>query len=239
MEVFMAVRSGGQAPYAPPQTLLGLVQRYRRNLPTPFTRDVLTQAGVPESLVPRTLQALRLLDLIDETGNPTAELEGLKRAGTAEFPKRLEAVVRAAYADIFQYLDPATATVGEIEDLFRHYEPLGQLQRIVALFMGLCEASGIIPEGTRKQTPPATRKTPTKKPVVQKRSSDSAKGFETATAVEGVDPLLAVTLQKLPPHGVGWTAAERTKWLDFFTTTLDFVVPTHPVPKTQPTTAEE
>src|SRR5579862_1531851 len=149
----MPIRTGGTAPYAPPVTVLHVINQFReRGLTTPITETVLLKASVSESLAARTLAALRLLELIDTEGNPTAELEGLRRAKTDEFAPRLEAIIRSVYAEVFQYTDPAKDDATKIADAFRDYEPAGQRARMVTLFLGLCAEAHIIPEGVvRKQ----------------------------------------------------------------------------------------
>ena len=59
----------------------------------------------------------------------------------------MRASSRSAYADVFQYIDPATATVEQLEGQFRNYTPRGQVGRMVALFRSLCEYTGIMPKG--------------------------------------------------------------------------------------------
>lgn len=221
----MAVRIGGVAPYAPPQTVLHLIKQFReRGLTTPITEGVLLKASVSESLAPRTLAALKNLDLIDPEGNPTAEMEGLRRAKSDEFASRLEAIVRNVYAEVFQYADPAKDDTAKIADAFRDYNPAGQRARMVSLFMGLCAAAGIIPETAVRKSPTAST---TKKPVTQKRSSDSAKGVDSAQrpAVPGLDPAISGILLKLPGNGAGWSTEDRTRWLTLFTSILDYTIP--------------
>lgn len=236
----MAVRSGGQAPYAPPQTVFQLIQAFRnRALPTPFTREVYERAGVPESLVTRTSQTFRLLDLVDESGNPTAEFEGLRRAGASEYPQRLEAIVRAAYADAFQFVDPAKDSAEKVRDVFRHYEPLGQLTRIVTLFLALCEAAAIIPEGSRKQVAKAAPARPAgarKNGAPRGATNGPSTGGPAGTRMQHgggqhvmvgangpVSPALVGLLGSIPPQG--WTQADRDKFMVAFGHVLDFTVP--------------
>jgi len=139
----MAVLTGYPAPYAPARAVLSVVERFReRGLTTPFTLDVLTRAGVSESLAPRTLQSLKILDLIDDAGNPTPTLEGLRRAPSSEYQTRLQEFLRGAYPEVFGFVDPATDSEDRIRDAFRLYEPHGQQVRMVSLFMGLAEAAG-------------------------------------------------------------------------------------------------
>ena len=228
----MAVRSGGQAPYAPPQTVFALIQAFRnRALPTPFTREVYVRAGVPESLVTRTSQTFRLLDLVDEAGNPTAEFEGLRRVGSSEYPQRLESIVPAAYADAIQFVDPAKDPPQKVRDVFRHYEPLGQLTRIVTLFLALCEAAGIIPEGTRKVAPKASPAgNGKKKPDAARRSGGAGPTVSHKASVrsEGggtIPPALMGLLASVPSDGASWTKQQRDKFMTAFGHVLDFTVP--------------
>ncbi len=60
----MAVTQEKPAPYAPASAILDIVSRYRnRGLVFPVNADVLARVGISDSLIPRTLQALQVLDL--------------------------------------------------------------------------------------------------------------------------------------------------------------------------------
>src|SRR6266436_3650546 len=70
-EAVLAVTADKPAPYATTSAILDIIGRYRnRGLPSPVNADVLARASIPGSLIPRTLQALVTLDLINEAGNP-------------------------------------------------------------------------------------------------------------------------------------------------------------------------
>lgn len=112
-----------------------------------------------ESLIPRTLQALHTLDLIDEQGKPSETLEGIRLAPEAEYKQRLSQWLKGAYADVLAFVDPASDDEIAIRDAFRNYQPVGQQPRMVTLFLGLAAAAGMAAEkhegqSKRARTPP-------------------------------------------------------------------------------------
>jgi hypothetical protein len=142
----MAIEHEGPAPYTSPSTIIHIVERFReRGLQTPFDADVLIRAGVSEGLAQRTMHSLRQLDLIDDQGNPSDALDSLRLAPGGEYKDRFAEVIRAAYAPIFQYVDPENDPLERIRDAFRPYSPVGQQGRMVTLFLGLAEYAGIVP----------------------------------------------------------------------------------------------
>jgi hypothetical protein len=222
----MAVTADKPAPYAPPSAILEIIERYRsRGLPSPINAEVLGRAGVSESLIPRTLHALQTLDLIDETGKPTPTFEGIRLAPEAEYKKRLEDWLKGAYADVFSFVDPAKDDAIRIRDAFRSYQPLGQQDRMVILFQGLCVAAGLI---VNKVTPPrpagtATRPRPATPPPIKRGPSNP--NPKASISSPALPPALAGLMTSLPSREEGWTLADRKKFLDAFSALLDFCIP--------------
>lgn len=231
----MPVRSGETAPYAPPATILQLIETFReRGLATPFTAEVLARAGITESLIPRTLATLEGLDLIDQRGTPTDALESLRRAPQAEYRDALAAVVRGVYAEVLQFADPSKDDAGRISDAFRSFNPPGQRRRMVTLFVGLCDAAGLIPDdapakpGAQRTTQATSRAKKTAKGSsgVSRSSKPSTDKKPSRKDFGGmIPPAIAGLLESLPPEGEGWTKGERDKFIATFTAVLDFVVP--------------
>jgi hypothetical protein len=226
----MAVTADRPAPYAPTKTILDIIDRYRhRSMTTPINAEVLSRAGIPESLISRTLQALITLDLIsEETGEPTATFEAIRLAPEDEYKKRLEAWLKGAYADIFSYVDPAKDSETRIRDAFRTYQPRGQQERMVSLFTALCAAAGMAAAKSPEQATSTTAGTSSRARTPLRRSvTDRVKEVHRHKPDNaGTLPQpLAGLLATLPSAEDGWTTNERERFLATFSTVLDYCIP--------------
>jgi hypothetical protein len=227
----MPVTLDKPGPYASPQSIIEIVQRHReRGVPSPITSDVLGRAGIPDSLIPRTLQALQSLDLIDEGGNITEMFESIRLAPEAEYQNRLQAWLNAAYADVLAYVDPANDDETKIRDAFRNYRPTGQQGRMVTLFVRLYAAAGVrAPKAaTTKAAAPRARAAPNRLPAVRQRTA-AAKAAPQAQAYQapatGMPAPIEGLLATLPTEGDGWTQDRRDKFVKTFEAVLDFCFP--------------
>lgn len=219
----MSVTKKESAPYTSPSAVMHIIKRYRQvGMTKPFTVEVLARAGVSESLAPRTLQSLQALNLLDQDGHPTNELDGLRLASETDFQSKLGDVVRGAYADIFNFVDPSTADLTHIRDAFRTYEPQRQQPRMVALFLGLCEEAGIsCPKPIRKERAGKTNRQ-SKKNIPQ-RSKDSLehKGHHAPVKYGDLPSPIVGLIQTLPSEGQ-WTQKQRDDFYRTFGVVLDF-----------------
>jgi hypothetical protein len=226
----MPVTLDKPAPYATSGAILELIERHRtRGLPSPVTPEILGRAGIAETLIPRTLQTLHILDLIDaKTGMPTETFEGLRLAPEPEFKNRLADWLKGAYADVFAFVDPTKDDETSIRDAFRSYQPVGQQQRMTLLFEGLCAAAGLIPE--RPAKPRATTRLASQSASVPQPKRVTSKLVAAAVAASSrhasrVPPPIAGLLESLPPQGEGWTKEARDKFMATFGTVLDYCFP--------------
>lgn len=242
----MAVQKGGSAPYAPASAVIEVIDGYRNRSPqAPFTVDVLGRLGISESLRPRTLQALKLLDLVDERGEPTQALVALRQAPSDEFAERLAEIVRAAYAEVFAYCDLATDSPERIVDAFRPFKPPSMRDRMVRLFYGLCEQSGIINEAPKIESQPAQPRVRRARP---ERGEGNGVGTGSSTPAPGgaphtspqppadhsmkraappdLHPALAGLLALIPSGAEPWSRARRDGFVRAWEAALDIC---HPV----------
>lgn len=227
----MAVTAEQSAPYAPSSVILGLLERNReKGLPNPITADVLQRLSVSDSLVQRSLQALKILDLVGEDGKHTATLESLRRVPEAEYKTLMAQWLKAAYEHVLDVIDPATADEVSIRDAFRLYNPQSLQPRMITLFTSLFEAAGVravdtkTPAAKKSPRPSASPRIakPAVRPPVQRRTEHSP---PAPAAPEGMDPALAGMLARLPRPGSGWTQGERDSFYTTFGVVLDFCFP--------------
>jgi hypothetical protein len=238
----MTLTPDGPAPYAPPSAVIALIVGFReRGYATPFTPEVLGRAGVSESLVNRTLQALKLLDLLGADGNPTSQFEELKRVrGDEEYREKLKEWLYAVYADVLKYADPTKDAPSRVTEAFRGYQPEGQRQRMVTLMLGLFEYAGLPlhAEATKRVAPaPAVKpkrsipqQPASRRPAPKQRITNTPAGSPAADpSASGLPPQLVGLLHAIPRNGQGWTEERRDGFLKAFTAVLDFSVPIRPV----------
>ena len=141
----MAIQTGGRGPYATTSSVVAVFEKHRQVGLRTISADMMPRIGVSESLAGRTVQTLVLLDFYDEKGQVTPAFDALRKMSDDEAHERLASMLREAYAEVLKYIDPATATVDEIERQFRAFEPTGQVSRMVQLFIGLFTYAGVIP----------------------------------------------------------------------------------------------
>ncbi|MEX1107870.1 MAG: DUF5343 domain-containing protein [Dongiaceae bacterium] len=221
----MPVTADKAAPYAPTKTILDVIGRYRtRGMTSPINAEVLARAGIPESLIARTFQALQALDLVDEQGKPTSTLEGIRVAPQAEYQSRLAEWLRTAYTDIFAFVDPGKDDEVRVRDAFRTYQPVGQQARMVTLFLGLCAAAGLTPERSQQPKAQMSQRLSSSPPQIKRNVSKRNSSISSGHGVGIPAPLLGL-LGSLPTSGSGWTKRDRDKFLVTFGAVLDFCFP--------------
>lgn len=228
----MAVTANDSAPYAPASAVAAIIQWHRKQgLPVPVDGDVLSRVGVSHSLIPRTLQTLQVLDLIDSAGAPSLSLERIRLASDAELPQRLQEWLTVSYADILKSVHPATSSEAAIRDAFAVYKPAGQQSRMVRLFMELFKAAGVTPASSaakHRQAALVGSRRPTWTKKVQEKPA-RANAAAPLPSVSVMPPALEGLLSGLPADGESWTQDQRDAFLRTFGTVLDYCFPPEPV----------
>lgn len=199
------------APYAPIKNVLDVVHKLRdRGIPNPLTPESVQSIGVPDGNAHRAVFAMKFLGLVDEDGAPTASADRVRHASTAEYPEVFAEIVRAAYAKVFELVDPAADSDIEISDAFRRFDPAGQRFRMVPLFMGLCAEAGIIPAERAGQVkvarPKASSGTPRK---AKQRDSGQDTPLRNTEIRREMPPSLDGGRREPPPAGQLFAISEE------------------------------
>jgi hypothetical protein len=164
-----------QAPYAPTDAVVTVIEKYRETGlgGTVITVELLNRLGMGDEVARRTVLSLKMLELLDDEARPTANLIAIKQASSEAYRGLFAQQLYDLYGTVFAILgkDPAENTASQIEDAFRTFRPDSLRKRMVTLFLGLCQYSGIIadvpkskpgPKGgiTRKPRPAGAGRTP-------------------------------------------------------------------------------
>lgn len=131
------------APYAPPSAVLAVIHHYRRrDVPPSVTVTNLLQIGVTEALAPRTIAALKFLNLLHDDGTTADELRALRYASEDDYQQVLTGILEASYKEVLDHIDLATAGDRELSNAFIPYSPGGQRPRMITLFQALAKEAG-------------------------------------------------------------------------------------------------
>lgn len=222
----MAVTVDRAGPYTSPKVIIDLILRHRdRGLPQPVDAAILARAGVSDSLIPRTLQALNALDLVAEDGRITEVFDSLRLAPQGEFQERVGDWLNAAYADVLQFADPSSDDDTKVRDAFRNYKPVGQQDRMVTLFLRLYEFAGItLPQAIKAPSRPRSQAVQDK-PRIREVTRTSSPPRQRTTHTGDIPPPIAGLLARLPAEGEGWTKERRDGLVAAFEAVIDFCFP--------------
>lgn len=213
-------------PYAPPSSVVGVIRRFRdRGITEPVTSQTLEQVGVSAGNAPRTLQALRFLGLINEEGKTTDSFGTIKRASTEEYPQALASVLYKVYGSVFNLIDPNQDDEGVVEDAFRGFEPSGQRNRMITLYLGLCGEAGLISEDKAPKISTQPRRQANK--TSQTPKPRRPKSTESARSANGISSTkyapIAAIVDQLPDDGT-WTQKRRDLWMKAIESAVDLSV---------------
>jgi hypothetical protein len=230
-----------RAPFAAVSTVRHMLEENRNRPIERFDADALTKLGVAETVIPRTIDALVWLGLVEEDGRPTEAMLRLRRAPTDEYTDLLGQILRAKYSDVFRYWQPGEPT-DRLDDLFRAHEPMTMRPRMVRLFLGLAAYAGMIPEadalkralperaarprrtgGSVGTTPPPTRASAHGETKAAKAAPIEIAPGRLRTMEH---PHIKGLIETQPPNiGDKLAPEERDAWLNLATATLGVLYP--------------
>jgi len=192
--------------YATLKTFIADLHDHR--IPSRIDRSIMTRfSGTAQK---QLMTALRFLDLIDADGKPTDALHALaKTYGTNEWPSALGAVIKKAYAPLFE-IDLATATPQHFSETFGNAfsNTEAVMRKCIAFFLPAASEAGIqisdrILKGKKPRLSSSARPRPTRRPAA------SAGNGSKSAASQNPPPPPPPSSAVVPP-----TAFQLTAMLD-------------------------
>ena len=225
-------------PYASPGNIRDVLRRYRAvNLPQVISPTDLSVAGVPENVYHRVTFALKFLGMVTDKGQPTQEWKTLCAATDEDYVTQLAAMVRHAYAEVFQRVNPATDPQEIVRQAFQPYTPKSQIDRMVTFFLTMCAEAGIATVDAPKNRPTRRQSQSTKAaPTNGRQTPKPAVSTTTALAPTPPPAVTPPALSLQPDYGViaaimgrlpsnhRWTEAQRKRWVAAVEAAVDLVV---------------
>jgi hypothetical protein len=221
----MVTETDTNRPYAPPSNLVVLLGRLRsRNLPDRIDGEYLRDIGISDGTISRALFAIRFLGLTAEGGEPTPALRTINSATDEEYRATLAGLVREAYGDVFNSIDPGEDSQDRILNFFRRYTPASQRSRMVIFFLGMCREAGIPTVDAPRQRGMAEPRAPR---GANHPTAKSARSVETTRHLQprrsSINPALEGLIAALPPEGTALSEHRRKQWLQMADATLTFI----------------
>lgn len=220
------------APYGAPENIMRVIEKGRKSgLPPRVTPDYMVQLGIGEGMISRNLRTLEFLDLIDPfDGAPTKRFQELVVAADDEWQDVFKAALRESYDSIFRVVDPETDDRVKVLNAFRPMKPQSQWNRMVTLFLALCQAAGMNVKDAPSQR--AGKDTPKDRVRIQKVKPPKAipnvatrdplpalpPGFHRSS--KPLDPALAGIVAKI---GEIETLDDLESWYEMFRAAFRFV----------------
>jgi hypothetical protein len=215
-----------QAPYASPENVERVLDRVQKSgLKGKIDTDFLTQLGINDTMIPRTLRALEFLGLIENDGTATATLNQFIVSDEEGGKAVLREALQTAYAMIFRAANPESDDRPKIFNAFRMMKPQGQWDRMTTLFLGMCRYAGI-----QVKEPPPNRAAKGEKR--ERKPQTSRKDGKTGTAhtppplalppppIRTLDPALVGIIGKVADLE---TADDLDAWIAMFRAAFMFV----------------
>ena len=215
-------------PYGPPSNAIDVLQRLRdRNLPDRVDADFLRDAGVSVNLVGRTMVGLQFLGLVDHD-EPTEALRSIAISTDEDYRTTLEGLVRSAYSEVFDVLDPEKDSQDTFTNFFRRYSPASQRSRMVTFFLGMCREAGLeVLEAPKPRRSSVATSRSRPRSISSSKKTQAAQPSPEQHQRQGaqVPSAIQMLVASLPPEGTPLAPERREQWLKLAGAALEFVYP--------------
>lgn len=230
-------------PYISFKTVTNLMERLEPEPPPRIDGTVL--AYLSGGYRSQVLTALRWLRLIDEAGNPSAELKEMVQSPSTR-TVTIRRVLERRYADMFSAIDMGKATVGQLEEQFGKFGmAIETRKKSITFFVHACKFAEIplssYIAGGVKRTRTTTRRAPKNPAPAGAGGGDNGSAGAALTLAVPVHPMLSGAIQWLAENAPGWTEEQATAWCTQFVGSVKLVYPSasgRPTPMPAPAEQE-
>ncbi len=223
-------------PYPPPSNVITVLHRLRtRNVPERIDTEYLRDIGISDGTINRAMFALRFLGLI-EGDEASAAVRAIAVSTDEEYQGILSGLLRDAYREVFEAIDPVEDPRNRIVNFFRRYTPGSQRERMVLFFLGMCREAGIVTaDAPRARGTAAAVSAQASRQAARAPRRDSTPGARSlhrpgkevrvGGGLSDIPPALELLVRSLPPIGMPLSDSQREQWLRMARETLAFVYP--------------
>ena len=214
-------------PYVPYRTFRNFLEFLKEGVPARIDRSVWGQRASGSTGI-QLMTALRVLDLVDDDGRPTENLEHLAGLEGDERRAALTALLRLHYQPVFA-LDLLRATRAQFREAFRSFGAKeGVLAKCEAFFIQAAQDAGIelstyVLAGrhvSRRSSGASsrTRQQPAERPATPPPAPTVAPPAQSV----GVS-IAEMVLQKYPDFDKNWDSETQQKWFDGMTKLAEYL----------------
>lgn len=197
----------------------------REGMPARIDRSVWGQR-VSGSTGIQLMTALRVLDLVDDDGRPTEDLEHLTGLDGDERRAALASLLRLHYRPVFE-LDLPRATRAQFREAFRSFGAKeGVLAKCEAFFIRAAQDAGVELSSYVLAGRHVSRRSSSGPSRARQQTADrpTAQPAPTAATTPAPTPgtsIAEMVLNKYPDFDPGWDAATQQKWFDGMTKLME------------------
>jgi hypothetical protein len=202
-------------------------------LPRQVTIEKLIELGIASGDALRVKNTLIDLTFIDRDGYQTHLFERLATVSEEEYREILADVLHHVYTEVFDQINPATATQAQLKSAFSVYAFPKLHRKMVALFRELAQQAGLVTRDTEVSEMPDTSALETQPPPLQEPLVfDLSQSAEEGIAAMAEHPSLSQASEPVPtsddaraeelgefltrlfqlPKSLGWTEENRVWW---------------------------
>ena len=212
-------------PYVPYRTFRNFLEFLGEGVPARIDRSVWGQRASGSTGI-QLMTALRALQLVDDDGRPTEDLEHLAGLEGDERRSALATLLRRHYPPVFA-LDLTRATRAQFREAFRNFGAKeGVLAKCEAFFIQAAQDAGLelssyVLAGRHVSRRASSGSSRSRQQSAERSSSQPASVVVAAPAQATGVSIAEMVLKKYPDFNPNWDVTTQQKWFDGMTKLME------------------